>query len=1103
MPVVSMCIVIGWLGLIYLNYIDPFKCLQLGIGLCLLSQPGLYRNDPLKYFLLILLLAGDVAENPGPEIEHNVKNLSICHINAQSMLHKLDLIAVELSAYDIITVSETWLDASVSTTDLLLPSYQPPIRLDRNRHGGGVAIYLKKCIPFFERTDLIIPNLEAIWLEINLCNKKVILGNFYIHPRFTQWNIVEVAIEQATQACSNLILIGDFNQDMLLERKSHNIRNIMNIFGLNQIINSPTRVTPNTSTLIDLILVSDSLHCTDKGTIPPFCSDHHAVYFKTNFLTTKTYCYSRKVWQYENADFNLYRQKLRDSDWNIHDKSIDEQLNCIITNIAQSAEQTIPNKNVKIKPMDLPWFHNDIRKNIRVRNRLHTKAKRDNTPEAWRRFREARNNVVSLIRNAKVNYFKKLATNLHQGNLTSRQWWKVAKQFLKSNGDSEIPILIENNTQFKTPAEKASLLNSYFCDQSNVDDSHASLPPFEPPDIALNNITVTDTDVEDVLKLLNVNKACGPDLISPKLLKEGTEILTSHLSRIFNLSLFSSYFPPVWKQANVVPVFKKGDKTNVSNYRPISLLSCVGKVFEKCVFKHLHNFIVTNRLISPVQSGFTPNDSAVFQLLDLYDTFTKAIDDGKEIRVIFCDISKAFDRVWHKGLLFKLRRMGVGGSLLEWFRSYLGQRQQRVVLEGSYSDYIYIKAGVPQGSILGPLLFLIFINDIVNDIGSNIKLFADDTSLYIIVEDPVMAANLMDIDLDRIHSWADSWLVNFNPHKTEELIISRKTTVTNHPPVTMNNVVVKRVDSHKHLGVIFSNDCTWHEHINEITSKAWKRINILQSLKFLLDRKSLEIMYFSFVRPLLEYADIIWDNCYNFEKESIEKVQYEAGRIVTGATKSCSRAKILQETGWDTLEKRRYKHRMTTFYKMVKNIAPQYLQNLVPPSVHQVSQRNLRNNANLTVPRSRTNLYDKSFIPLASREWNSLPDDMKSAPSLNSFKFLLDRDKVKVPKYYYTGERKPQILHSRLRLGCSSLNADLFNNHIIDNDKCSCGSAETADHYLLHCTNYTIQRRDTINTLNVAFNTEILLKGCPMYSDQINGEIFNKVHKFIVDSKRF
>ena len=214
---------------------------------------------------------------------------------------------------------------------------------------------------------------------------------------------------------------------------------------------------------------------------------------------------------------------------------------------------------------------------------------------------------------------------------------------------------------------------------------------------------------------------------------------------------------------------KKGEKTNVSNYRPISLLSCIGKVHEKCVFKYLHNYIVTNKLISPVQSGFTPNDSAVFQLIDLYDTFAKAIDDGKEIRVIFCDISKAFDRVWHEELLFKLRRMGISGTLLEWFKSYLDQRHQRVVLEGSFSDVKEVKAGVPQGSILGPLLFLVFINDIVNDIGSSVKLFADDTSLYLIVEDPVMAANLMDIDLNKIHHWANSRLVNSIPTKLKNL----------------------------------------------------------------------------------------------------------------------------------------------------------------------------------------------------------------------------------------------------------------------------------------------------------------------------------------------
>ena len=169
--------------------------------------------------------------------------------------------------------------------------------------------------------------------------------------------------------------------------------------------------------------------------------------------------------------------------------------------------------------------------------------------------------------------------------------------------------------------------------------------------------------------------------------------------------------------------------------------------------------------------------------------------------------------MWYKGLLFKLRRMGISGPLLDWFRCYLHQWHQRVVIEGSYSDVLQVNTGVPQGYILGPLLFLLFINNIVVDIGSNIKLFADDTSLYLIIENPVMAADLMDIDLDKILTLADTWLVKFNPHKTEELNISRKNTPRHHPAVIMDNVEVERVDCHKDLGLIFNTKCTWNEHI--------------------------------------------------------------------------------------------------------------------------------------------------------------------------------------------------------------------------------------------------------------------------------------------------
>ena len=220
--------------------------------------------------------------------------------------------------------------------------------------------------------------------------------------------------------------------------------------------------------------------------------------------------------------------------------------------------------------------------------------------------------------------------------------------------------------------------------------------------------------------------------------------------------------------------------------------------------RYLFNFFRENNTITTLQSGFIPGDSTVNQLVDIYNTFCKALDEGKEVRAIFCDISKAFDRVWHKGLLIKLRAAGISGSLLNWFADYLNDRKQKVVLPGASSSWTSVGAGVPQGSILGPLLFLLYINDIVEDINSSIRLFADDTSLYIIVDNPLQAAEQLNSDLQKIHRWATKWLVLFNPEKSESILLSRKYNKPFHPPLTMNQNHIVEVEFHKHLGVTFS-----------------------------------------------------------------------------------------------------------------------------------------------------------------------------------------------------------------------------------------------------------------------------------------------------------
>ena len=552
--------------------------------------------------------------------------------------------------------------------------------------------------------------------------------------------------------------------------------------------------------------------------------------------------------------------------------------------------------------------------------------------------------------------------------------------------------------------------------------------------------------------------------------------------------------------------FIKRDPHDVSNYRPISLLSAISKVLERIVHKHIFNFFHENNFISSFQSGFVPKDSTVNQLTYIYHTFSKALDDGKEVRAIFCDISKAFDRVWHKGLLFKLERSGISSSLLLWFKDYLADRTQCVVLSGSSSNTVPILAGVPQGSILGPLLFLVYINDIVSDVGSAIRLFADDTTLYVIVDNPQHAAIRINSDLEKINDWASRWLVTFNPDKTESLLISRKHLKPHHQPIYMNNIQIQEVDTHKHLGITFANDGTWHKHIEDITKKAWNRINVLRSLKFTLDRQSLETIYTSFIRPTLEYSDVVWDNITQADEEELEKIQIEAARIITGATRLVSIHNLYKESSLEPLKSRRRQHKLVHLFKMLNSPSiPSYLSNLIPESVGIVARYGLRNSDHIRNVSVNTNLFASSFLPSTISEWNRLPSSTRSSGSVTTFKHALNSNKKSVPNVFYDGNRESSIQHARLRMHCSSLNEHLFSKNIIESPLCVCGEIEDTYHYLFMCPLHHSQRSILHDLLRPITRIDIntLLFGNETLSDDENHQIFHHVQTYISKTKRF
>ena len=527
----------------------------------------------------------------------------------------------------------------------------------------------------------------------------------------------------------------------------------------------------------------------------------------------------------------------------------------------------------------------------------------------------------------------------------------------------------------------------------------------------------------------------------------------------------------------------------------------------------MHNYVLEHHIITKHQSGFQPKDSTVYQLLDIYHTIISNLDIGKDVRFIFCDVSKAFDRVWHKGLLYKLKKIGITGKLLDWITDYLDDRKQKVVLEGFTSGWEQVDAGVPQGSVLGPFLFLIYVNDIIDGLQCNIKLFADDTSLFVLIDehDYMQAANNLTADLTHIDNWSEQWAIKFNPSKTESVLFSRRN-AENHPVYFGDqDNQVKDVNTHTHLGLDLQSNCKWTDHINKIYKKACDRLQILRMLKYQVSRKVLIQIYLSFIRPILEYADVIWDNCTIQEANLLESVQVEAGRIITGLRVNSSKTKLYEELGWEPLFRRREKHKLILMFKIINGLAPVYLSDLIHPYTENIHEYNLRHQVsldNFRLPFCNTVSYNKSFLPCTLRLWNSLPALTKSSPSVFVFKKKLNVNLKKVPEYFNIGNRKENIIHCQLRNGASNLNTHLQQHHLSDRSNCPhCNDVdEDPHHFFISCPVYNIQRqtlRNIFNELGIDFDIQTILFGCDTIDYKQNVKLVLAIHTFIKNSKRF
>ena len=1120
------------------NYLTSYIFL---LEVCLIINPFI------EYYLL--KLCGDIETNPGPYNE-TAENISICHWNLNGIAahnyikHSMLEAYNALYSYDLICISETFLDSSHSDDDHILnmQGYNL-IRADHpdNTKRGGVCIYYKEHLPLKVRND-ISPLKECVVVEIKANKQKCLVACLYRSPSQTndEFDIFCDGLE-ATFSNLNLespfcsIVLGDFNAKCnkwwFGDTNDHcglELDSLSSLSGFSQLIKEPTNFEPNKrQTCIDLIFTSQPNLVSDSGvhtSLYQTCH-HQIIHAKIDLKVYLPPPYEREVWSYGRADVDQINRAISSFDWDnvLPPLGINEQVELFNTTLLNIFRNFIPHKLIKCSYKDNPWINSEIKSSLRKKNRLYKRYIANGcSAEDLISLNNQSLYCSDLISSSKKRHFNILATKLNDPLLGPKTYWSILNGFLGKAKIPTIPPLLVTDSFETNFLTKANIFNDHFSNQCNVFNNGSTLPDFSYKNNSrIDNVIINSNSIIKIIKDLNPTKAHGWDGISIKMIKICGESIIPPLMIIFNNSLLTGAFPENWKRGNIVPVHKKESKNLAKNYRPISLLPICGKIFEKLIYNSLFEYLKANDILVKNQSGFISGDSCISQLLCITHDIYKAFDGNPslEVRGIFLDISKAFDRVWHEGLLFKLKRIGIDGQLYMLLKNYLTNRKQRVVLNGKSSSWAHIKAGVPQGSVLGPLLFLIYINDLPDGLKCNAKLFADDTSIFSIVTDINESCHELNNDLLKINNWAHQWKMSFNPDPNKqaaEVIFSHKLNQPVQPPVYFNNSPVASQSFTKHLGMILDSKLNFNQHLSEKISKTNRGIGLIKRLRYDLSRKTLITVYKSHIRPHLDYGDIIYDrpNVENFVNR-IESVQYNAALAITGAIRGTSRERIYEELGFESLAKRRWYRRLCAFWKIVKGLSPKYLKNILPPI--QPSRNPTRQNLFITFTR-KTDYFANSFFPFSVNQWNNLDPVIKDLKTISSFKnALLKFIRPHPAQVYYVNDFVGLKLLTRLRLNLSHLNEHKFRHSFHDtvNPLCSCSlETESVTHFLLHCHFYFNQRKtlfdslldidESISSLSDSRLVNILLYGNnSLYTPISNTLIINCTICFLKSSGRF
>ena len=949
-------------------------------------------------------------DNQGEE-NYLGRGLHLAHLNVRSLIggSKAELIKLQIasSGLDVFTLSETWLHEAIPDSMLHIQKFSLS-RMDRRwrdkgtdraKRGGGLLCYVREGIQYsdtkYKDLNVSCGDLEMQWLFLSLQQVRPIdVVNVYRPPQGDYKNccslITEAFMKAGLKDNTDVFLLGDFNINMD-DKNALNSKELLfttGALGLRQLINAPTRIAYRggvpSKTMIDLIFSNSD--CIREAVVMDInISDHQAVRVTRKKIAIKKEKVEFQGRSYRNYDREEFQRTLSNKSW---DNFFDERDPNLLWEIMQSRmleeiDRMCPIKVFKVNKAREPWVTNEALEAIRDKDRLLKRAKRTGKEEDWAQARRERNRVGRDLEVLRAEFLKQQQEEFKSD---PKKFWKAIHTIIPNQKQQSVGIKLRDSETGKDieRADTPGFINKFF---TNIGQNLAKLhkdPWVYYGEVNQNDLQEFRTDYEEVSKLckgINIMKSSGIDKLASRICKDAFTVLTEQLVHIFNCSLQTAVFPDTWKVAKIIPLFKGGDRGEVTNYRPVSLLPLPGKLLEKIVHKKVSEFFDQNDVLSEHQGGFRKGFSTTATIADLTDDLFGNLNQGLTTLASFIDLKKAFDTVNIPILLHKLERAGVRGVLLNWCMNYLRNRQQCTLAEGKTSTLLPVSCGVPQGSVLGPLFFLIYVNDLQYALDDcKLKLYADDTVLYQSGVNQLQAQQRLQTSLNKFSVWCAGNALTINVKKTKIMAFGSRSKVKKcvKASVLLNNEKLKLVPSYKYLGLTLDPTLNYNKHLASVIKCVMHKTMLLGKIKKYLNNDVALKIYKSMILPYMDYADVLFVNAKATDLDKLQRLQNRSLKVCLGRDRFFSTERAHREAKVPMLSDRRRAHTLNFMFKR-KSARPDLL-----------NRREIRTRAhdaplfNIVVPHCEA--FKRCVGYHGATAWNNLNPGVRSTGSYKEFK---------------------------------------------------------------------------------------------------------------------